>query len=89
MKRAFRGKTIYDRESPAGWAVVVMPDHILIDSYHGESHVHTNPADRARDRKIPIRPQGQEEVLRIVQCHIEANRGIDRPRLLRELGVGP
>lgn len=87
MRQTFHGKVIHDRESPAGWAVVVMPDYILIDNYHGEPHIHTNPRVRARDRKVSIRTMDREEALRILLAHIEANRGINRRKLLRKLGA--
>lgn len=28
------GKTVYKAETPQGWAIVIMPDNILIDNYH-------------------------------------------------------
>lgn len=84
MRRALHGHIVYDREGPAGWAVVIMPDYILIDSYHGAPHVHTNPG-RPRDRKLAIRLPDRESVLRAVEAHLEANRGVVPRRLLAEL----
>ncbi len=87
MARSRHGKEILDRVTPAGWVVIVMPDYVKIDSYHGPPHIHTNPREKSRDRKLPIRKIDPAEVLETVLAHIEANRGIDWPRLLRELGA--
>lgn len=84
--RRLRGKVIYDREGPAGWAVVVMPDYVLVDSYHGPPHVHTNPRLRTRDRKLPIRLADRASVLRVV-AHVEAHGAVRLPLLLAELGA--
>lgn len=38
------GKTVYKAETPQGWAIVIMPDNILIDNYHiDKAHIHPNP----------------------------------------------
>lgn len=62
-----------------------MPDYVKIDSYHGPPHI--NPGDRSRDSKIPLQETDPVKVLAIVLAHIEANRGIDCPKLLQELGA--
>lgn len=71
-------KQLIFQKSKRGWAVVIMPDNILIDNYeHGYLHIHPN-----RDE---IKTNSMEEVLNIVKLHIEINKKVDFKKLKEEL----
>ena len=71
-------KEIIYRNSKRGWAIVIMPDKILIDNYeHGYAHIHP-------DRK-EIRTQKLEETLNIIYQHINKHNGVDLKELRQEL----
>ena len=39
-KRRIYDRDVYKRKSKRGWAIVIMPDNIRIDNYHGFTHIH-------------------------------------------------
>jgi len=71
-------KLIYQKNSPAGWSVIIMPDNILIDNFHhGFAHIHP-------DRK-EIKTKKQKETFEAVTKHIHENKGINFEKLKKEL----
>ena len=78
------GKIIYKAETTTGWAVVIMPDGILIDNYHhGYTHIHPNHDNH--DFKDKIKYNDHYRVFEIVYKHIEINETVNLKALIKEL----
>jgi len=78
------GKIIYKAETTTGWAVVIMPDGILIDNYHyGYTHIHSNPD--IHNFKEKIKDNSHDKVYRIICSHIEMNECLNLKTLIEEL----
>jgi hypothetical protein len=82
-KKQFKkhGKDIYYHNSQRGWAIVIMPDRIRIDTYHKEAHIHF----KIDGIHIPIKYRCLEEVGLIVESHIEKYKCINKNKLKEEL----
>jgi hypothetical protein len=74
-------KKMYISNSKRGWAVVVMPDEIRIDNYHGHCHIHME----LNGIHIPIKYRELEEIKFLIRCHISKNQGINKELLQIEL----
>jgi hypothetical protein len=74
-------KIIYHRKSKRGWAIVIMPDNIRIDNFHGFSHIHLE----FKGKHEPIKYDSFETVLNIIIDHIEINKGLNKKKLRLEL----
>ena len=78
------GKTVYKAETPQGWAIVIMPDNILIDNYHiDKAHIHPNP--KKHIIKEEIGEDDSEKVYETVLKHLYENDELNRDNLKREL----
>ena len=78
------GKIVYKAETTTGWAVMIMPDEILIDNYHhGYTHIHPNPSKH--DFKEKIKDNTHEKIYAIVCHHIEKNESLILKNLIKEL----
>jgi len=79
-----QGKIVYKAETSTGWAVMIMPDEILIDNYHhGYNHIH--PDSSNHDLKLEIKDNTDDKIYNIVCNHIEKNEGINLKKLIKEL----
>lgn len=77
-KFKINNKEIIYRQSQRGWAIVIMPNKILIDNYeHGYAHIHP-------DRK-EIKTESLNETLNIVIKHIEIHSTVELKKLRKEL----
>jgi hypothetical protein len=66
------------------WAVIIMPENIVIDNHHVEySHVHPNPKEHSLKEEISL--ENPEEVYEKVMAHIEENEGLKLEKLIEEL----
>ena len=79
---SFIGKyKIYDKESPRGWAITIMPIKIRIDNFHGFSHIHYS----LKGKHVNINVNDKDEAFKIVVNHILNNIEIDKLKLTEEL----
>ncbi|KZX12254.1 hypothetical protein [Methanobrevibacter curvatus] len=72
---------IYARESPRGWAIIIMPTNIRIDTFHGYPHIHFSQKGKKHEIKI----ENFDTALKIIDNHIYKNITINKKRLLEEL----
>jgi hypothetical protein len=78
------GKTIYIVKAIGGWSLIIMPDEIVLDDYHGKkSHIHPNPEEH--EKEIQIKHDTQEKNLNIIVSHINKNKSLIIKELIREL----
>jgi hypothetical protein len=80
-KILIENKEIYRDKSARGWAIVVMPDEIRVDNYHGFTHIHLS----LDGDKIPIKYSDRDEVFVMIREHIIKNKNIIKKELLEEL----
>lgn len=80
-EKTLHGKTLIFRNTPRGWAIIIMPDKIIIDTYYKEAHIHT----KNRGIHIPVKYKDYEEVGLIIELHIEKNKGLKLDQLMEEL----
>jgi len=73
---------LIQRRSPRGWSVMITPQEIRIDNFHGPLHVHP-PRDRGDPE--PIRERSMDAVREIVRRHAEARGTVRFEELLEEL----
>lgn len=77
------GTRIIWRRSPKGWAVVI-PDQVLIDSYHHPPHLHKRFPKK--EPRVEIEVSDLETVLEIVRDHLRRSGGeVDVDQLCEEL----
>jgi hypothetical protein len=74
-------KTIYHRKSKRGWTIVIMPDNVRIDNFHGFSHMHME----IQGKHEPIKYDSFETVINVVIDHIGRNKGLNKKKLRLEL----
>ncbi len=74
-------KMIYRRRSKRGWAIVIMPDNVRIDNFHGFPHLHLTE----KGNHEPIKYDSFDTVINIVIDHIERNRKLNKEKLILEL----
>ncbi len=74
-------KIIYWRRSKRGWAIIIMPDNVRTDNFHGFSHIHM----QVKGEHEPIKYDDFETVYNIILDHIERNKGINKKELRLEL----
>lgn len=78
------GKTVYKAETPHGWAIVIMPDNILIDNYHiDKAHIHPNP--KKHIIKEEIGEDNPKKVYETVLKHLYENDDLNLDKLKKEL----
>jgi hypothetical protein len=76
-------RTIYRRRSKRGWSIVIMPDNIRIDNFHGFPHVHLE----GKGGHEEIKTNDFKTVHQIVIKHLERNKGVNKKELKRELVI--
>ena len=80
-RRFKHDKELIFRNSPRGWAIIILPDRIIIDTYYKPAHIHT----KNKGIHIPVKYKDYEEVGLIVELHIERNKGVNLDELMEEL----
>jgi len=80
-KRKIGNYDVYERKSHRGWAIIILPAGIRIDTFHGFPHIHFSP----NGKKHEIMVNEFEVALEIVDQHIFSNIIIDKEKLLEEL----
>lgn len=80
-KRRIYDRDVYKRKSKRGWAIVIMPDNIRIDNYHGFTHIHFS----LNGKHEKIKYDDFDEIYRIIKMHILLNKGINKKLLRKEL----
>ena len=88
IKKRLYDKDVYLSEfktrTQEKWAVIIMPDNIIIDDYHKkEIHIHYDSNKHYLSEKINI--TGRCEVFKKVINHIEENKGLDIDKLIKGL----
>lgn len=74
-------KIIYWRKSRRGWAIVIMPDNVRTDNFHGFPHIHME----FKGKHEPIKYNNFDTVYSLIIDHIERNKGINKKELRLEL----
>ena len=69
---------IFYRETQRGWAIVIMPNKIKIDNFHGFPHIHIK-------NKETIKTKTLNKVLNIVVNYISLNNEINLEDLKNKL----
>lgn len=77
----FQDKTIYRIVSKRGWTIVIMPDNIRLDNFHGFPHIHMEGVEN----HLPITYNDFKTVDNLIMDHIDRNTGINKKELLMEL----
>jgi hypothetical protein len=78
------GKILYKVKYKINWSIVIIPDNILIDNYHGKGgHIHYDPENHKIQEKI--KTDDLKEVYNIVYKHIDNNKGLKLYQLRKEL----
>ena len=80
-KRRIYDRDVYKRKSKRGWAIVIMPDNIRIDNYHGFTNIHFS----LNGKHEKIKYDDFDEIYRIIKMHILLNKGINKKLLRKEL----
>lgn len=75
-------RTVDMKKGARGWTIVVMPDNIRIDSFHGFAHMHIH----RKHPHLTIDVQDAETVYKIVTNHLERNGKVETEKLVEELG---
>jgi len=88
IKKSLYDKDVYLSEfktrTQKNWAVIIMPDNIIIDDYHKkEVHIHYDSHRHYLSEKITMTDRC--EVFEKVMNHIEDNKGLDIDKLITEL----
>ena len=73
-------RTIYRKQSKRGWSIVVMPDGIRLDNFHGYPHIHWNNGEIEE-----IIHDDYEIVLEIIRASISRGKDINLTDLRKEL----
>jgi hypothetical protein len=71
------GKDIYYHETPRGWAIVIMPDKIRIDTYNKNAHIHFG----LKGIHLPIKYNELETVGFIIIMHLKKYKKINKKKL--------
>ncbi|MDR2966430.1 MAG: hypothetical protein LBU74_00580 [Methanobacteriaceae archaeon] len=81
-------RNVYHAETNKGWAVVILPDNIIIDNYHrGCVHIHPNHSKHYIYEELE--QYSMLEVFEIVCLHIDKNNDLILKKLIKELkGLG-
>ncbi|MDR0900500.1 MAG: hypothetical protein LBM26_02465 [Methanobrevibacter sp.] len=74
-------KNVYFRESYRGWAIVIMPDDIRLDNFHGFPHIHF----KANGIHIPVLYDDANIVFFIIQHHLRKYQKINKLILIKKL----
>jgi len=61
------------------WAIIIMPEHIKIDNWHGSPHIHTNGEKKEISIKNPYK------VLLKLNIHINRENNVILNKLIDEL----
>lgn len=72
-------RIIYRKLSKRGWSIVIMPDGIRLDNFHGYPHIHWN-----KDHVEEIIYDDYEMVLEIIRWYIRRGKDIDLSDLRKE-----
>ncbi len=73
---------LIERSSPRGWALVILPQEIRIDNFHGPLHVHP---PRGRGPPVAIGDRTLAAVRERVRRHVEARGTVVYAELLEDL----
>ena len=75
------GGKIDVRESNRGWVILIIPNDIRIDNYHGFTHIH----HKSSGIHIPINNDNLNLIKDIIKFHFLHNRNIKNDLLIKEL----
>jgi len=75
------GKKVYLRETIRGWAIIIIPDKIRVDNFHGFPHIHLT----FDGEKIAIKYDDMNEIVMIIRNHLQKNKNLIKKELLEEL----
>lgn len=73
---------LIERRSPRGWSIVILPQEIRIDNFHGPLHIHP---PRGQAPPEPIAERSMDAVRDRIRRHAEGRRTVVYADLLEEL----
>jgi hypothetical protein len=73
---------LIENRSPRGWSVMIMPQEIRIDNFHGPLHIHP-PAGRSQPE--PVAERSIELIREIIRRHAQRYQTISYKELVEEL----
>lgn len=79
-KYKIKDRTVYRKNSQKGWSIVIMPDGIRLDNFHGYPHIHGDTRNMEE-----IIYDDYEMVLKIVRRYIKRGEYIKTSKLREEL----
>ena len=81
MREVYRilDKKIFWKGDDSLWAIIIMPDYIKIDNWHGPPHIHIN------NEKKWISVNNPQKIILKLNSHINRESGVNLSKLLREL----
>ncbi len=72
---------IYWIKGKRGWSMVIMPESIRIDNFHGYCHIHIHE----KKNYHTIKDESFDNIYHLVVEHLERNNGINVLELEKEL----
>lgn len=82
-KTVFQNNIVYHSKTVNGWAIIILPENIIIDNYHiKKSHIHLQPDKHFIKEEID--EQDQYKILEIVFKHLDNNTKLDLEKLKEE-----
>lgn len=73
---------IYWTNGKRGWSMVIMPESIKIDNFHGYCHIHIHE----KKNYHTIKNDNFANIYQLVLTHLDRNKGINVEELEEELG---
>ena len=83
-KSSIGDKILYKVKTPNGWSIIIMPDNILIDNYHGgKAHIHPNPQNHVC--KVELSQHDCEKIYEIIKGYLNVSNEFDIEELMEML----
>lgn len=77
-------KMLYNVNTPNGWSIIIMPDNILIDNYHGnKAHVHPDPKNHGI--RVELGQQSPDKIFEIIKDYLNVSSIFDLDELMEML----
>ena len=77
-------KILYKVKTPNGWSIIIMPDNILIDNYHGgKAHIHPDPQNHTYRVELSI--HDCEKIYELIKDYLNVTNNFDIEELMEML----
>ncbi|PKL66258.1 MAG: hypothetical protein CVV28_11710 [Methanobacteriales archaeon HGW-Methanobacteriales-1] len=81
IRNSYLDNQIYWTKGERGWSMVIMPESIRIDNFHGYCHIHLHE----KKNYHTIKDDTFDNIYNLLVEHLERNKGIDVSELEKEL----